>query len=114
MDVKNISQGRQQISSAYINERHNYSVNKLDNLAKDKDKDKEISDKELLEKINKFFQEQDFKFEYSTHEKFKNCVILKVTNKKTHEVILEVPPKKILDMVAKMCEKVGFFLDKKA
>jgi flagellar protein FlaG len=40
--------------------------------------------------------------------------MIKIIDDKTGEVIQEVPPKKILDMVAKMLEIVGVLIDKKA
>ena len=45
---------------------------------------------------------------------FKNDLMIKITDKDTNQVVLEVPPKQILDLVAKMCEMVGIFFDKKA
>lgn len=40
--------------------------------------------------------------------------MIKIIDNETNEVIFEVPPKKILDMVTKMCELAGVLLDKKA
>ena len=39
--------------------------------------------------------------------------MIKIHDKETDEVIVEYPPEKILDMVAKMCERAGIFMDKK-
>jgi len=47
------------------------------------------------------------------HDKL-NQIMIKIVDNKTKDVLLEVPPKKILDMVAKMCEMVGILVDKKA
>lgn len=77
---------------------------------------KDPSDEEVkkaVDKINKFFEEDHIKAEYSHHEKL-NDLMIKIVNTETKEVILEIPPKKILDMVAKMCEMVGLIVDKKA
>lgn len=77
---------------------------------------KDPTDQELkkaVEKINKFFEDDHIKAEYSHHEKLKDLMI-KIVNTETKEVILEIPPKKILDMVAKMCEMAGLIVDKKA
>lgn len=38
--------------------------------------------------------------------------MIKIIDDETKEVILEIPPQKILDMVASMCKQVGL-LDKK-
>lgn len=68
--------------------------------------------KRAVDKVNKFFEDDHIKAEYSHHEKLKDLMI-KIVNTETKEVILEVPPKKILDMVAKMCEMAGLIVDKK-
>ncbi|HCO74414.1 MAG TPA: hypothetical protein DIT16_06120 [Clostridium sp.] len=66
-----------------------------------------------VDKLNKFMEDEDIYAEYKVHDKF-NQVMIKIIDRKTKEVLLEVPPKKILDMVAKMCEMVGVLVDKKA
>ncbi len=82
--------------------------------AKTKDEEyKEEDIKKAVEKLNKFLEDNGTYVEYSVHEKFKD-VMIKIIDKNTKEVIREVPPKKILDMVAKMCELVGILIDKKA
>ena len=49
--------------------------------------------------------------EYSVHEDFRT-IMIKIIDDTTKEVILEIPPKKILDMVASMCKQFGL-IDKK-
>lgn len=66
-----------------------------------------------VDKLNKFMEDEDIHAEYEVHEKF-NQIMIKIIDNKTKDVLLEVPPKKILDMVAKMCEMVGILVDKKA
>ena len=76
---------------------------------------KEISKKELdhaLNKINNFLKDEHTHAEYSYYKELKTTTI-KIIDEDTKEVILEVPPKKILDMVASMMRQVGL-LDKKA
>lgn len=51
-------------------------------------------------------------FEFSIHEKTKQ-IMVKVIDSSTKEVIREIPPEKILDMVAYMCEAAGLFIDEK-
>lgn len=122
MDVTMIGQGRQQ--EILNNSKENTTVS--DNATnikpinnsefsievKDKEIDKDSLNKEV-EKVNEILKNDNIKIEYSTHEKFKNSIIIKVINKDTHEILMEVPPKKILDMIAKMCEMAGIFIDKK-
>lgn len=115
MEVTKLGQGRQEISNNV--EKAGSELNtKVDNKKlglKDKDLNKEDLDK-AINKLNKFWDDENIKVEYSPHEKFKQSIIIKITNKETHEVLMEVPPKKILDMVAKMCEMAGVLIDKKA
>ncbi len=66
-----------------------------------------------VEKLNKFIEDEHIYAKYEMHDKF-NQIMIKLINQDTKEIILEVPPKKILDMVAKMCEMVGVLIDKKA
>ncbi|GEQ20106.1 flagellin [Clostridium butyricum] len=76
---------------------------------------KEYSKKDLddaLKKINNFLKDEHTHAEYSYHKELKTMMI-KVVDENTKEVLLEIPPKKILDMVASMMKQVGL-LDKKA
>jgi len=58
-------------------------------------------------------EDEDIHAEYEVHDKL-NQIMIKIVDNKTKDVLLEIPPKKILDMVAKMCEMVGILVDKKA
>ncbi|ETJ19569.1 FlaG family protein [human gut metagenome] len=81
----------------------------------DKDHEKNIDKKELdksLKKLNRFLEDDLAHAEYSVHEDF-GTVMIKIIDDNTKEVILEIPPKKILDMVASMCKQFGL-IDKKA
>lgn len=76
----------------------------------------EIKEKDLanaVDKLNKFLEDNKTHAEYEVHEKL-NDIMIKIVDDKTGDVIKEIPPKKILDMVAKMCEMVGALFDKKA
>lgn len=67
---------------------------------------------EMIEKANKAITGATCRFEYSIHEGTKE-IMVKVINKETQEVIREIPPEKILDMVAKMWELVGIMVDER-
>ena len=84
------------------------------NPVPEKKDNKEEDVKKAVDKLNKFLDDNGTYAEYSVHEKFKEVIMIKIIDKKTKEVIREIPPKKILDMVAKMCEMVGILIDKKA
>lgn len=65
-----------------------------------------------IQHANKKLQGVQTEFEYGVHEKTKQ-IMVKVLDKETKEVIREIPSEKILDMVAKMWELSGMFVDEK-
>lgn len=65
-----------------------------------------------IEKANKEFITYDRRFEFSIHEKTKQ-IMVKVIDANNDEVIRELPPEKILDMVAAMWEVAGILIDRK-
>lgn len=67
---------------------------------------------QAVDKANKSFEPFDRRFEISMHDKIK-AVMVKVIDSKTNEVIREIPPEKMLDMVANMLEVAGIIVDKK-
>ena len=66
----------------------------------------------LIERANKAIDGPNKAFEYSIH-KATNQIMVKVIDKDTNEVIREIPSEKILDMVAKMWELNGLFVDER-
>lgn len=74
---------------------------------------KEEDVKKAVEKLNKLLEGEKTHAVYEKHEKLGDMMI-KIVDNNTKQVVLEVPPKKILDMVAKMMEMVGLLVDKKA
>ena len=69
--------------------------------------------KNAVKKINKFLDGDGTHVQYEKHDVL-NEMIVRVIDNNTNEVIKEIPSKKILDMVAKMCEMAGVLVDKKA
>lgn len=67
---------------------------------------------DAIEKANKAIMGANTKFEFSIHEKTKE-IMVKVVDSETHKVIREIPPEKILDMVAKMWEMAGIIVDER-
>lgn len=65
-----------------------------------------------VERANKAIQGVDKRFEYSVHQKTGE-IIVKVLNKETNEVIREIPPEKLIDLVAKLQEICGMIIDEK-
>jgi Uncharacterized flagellar protein FlaG len=82
---------------------------------RDTNQNQQYTKKELddaMKKINNFLKDDKTHAEYTYNEEMKTMMV-KVIDENTKEVILEIPPKKILDMVASMLKQVGL-LDKKA
>lgn len=67
---------------------------------------------EAIEKANKVLDGANKSFEFSIHAKT-HQIMVKVINSDTKEVIREIPPEKILDMVAKMWEMAGIMVDER-
>lgn len=65
-----------------------------------------------IESANKKLQGANREFQFSIHEGTKQ-IMVKVMNAETKELIREIPPEKVLDMVAKMWELVGLVVDEK-
>jgi len=67
---------------------------------------------EAIEKANKAIMGSIRRFEFSIHEGTKE-IMVKVIDSETNEVIREIPPEKILDMIAKIWEMAGLFVDER-
>ncbi len=67
---------------------------------------------ETIERANKSITGPYCNFEYSIHEKTKQ-IMIKVIDQETKEVITEIPPEKVLDMVAYMWELAGVMVDER-
>lgn len=66
----------------------------------------------LIERANKALTGGNRSFEFSIHQAT-NQIMIKVIDTETHDVIREIPNEKILDMVAKMWEMAGIFVDER-
>lgn len=69
--------------------------------------------KDAADEANKIMNENQTHLKFEIYGKF-NDIVVQVLDDNTNEVIKEVPPKKIIDMVEKFCELSGFFMDEKA
>ncbi len=115
MDVIGISQGRQNSIDYNLNQKISNSEN-VKKLSDNQNTEASFSEEDVnksVEKLNKFLEDENVHAVYERHEKL-NQIMIKIVDDNTKEVIAEYPPKKILDMVAKMCEMVGILIDKKA
>ncbi len=67
----------------------------------------------MIEKSNKFLLKPPTELRFSIHEKTKR-INIKIINTESQEIIKEIPSEKVLDMIAKMWELAGLFVDEKA
>jgi len=78
--------------------------------------DKKPIDKELLEeaveKFNKAVAAYNRECKISIHEKTGN-IMVKIIDTETKEIVREIPPERILDIVAKMWEIAGILIDER-
>jgi flagellar protein FlaG len=114
MDVIGISQGRQNSMEYSLNQRV-ISNDETKNIKYNENTEMNFSEQDIeksVEKLNTFLEDEKVHAVYERHEKF-NQIMIKIIDNDTKEIIAEYPPKKILDMVAKMCEMVGILIDKK-
>ena len=72
--------------------------------------EKELSD--AIERANKSFKPMNRRFEYSVHETL-NRVSVKVIDSSTDQLIREIPPEKLLDVMANMMEVAGIIVDER-
>ncbi len=66
----------------------------------------------VIENANKKLRGINTECQFAIHAKTKQ-IMVKIMNTETKEVIRELPPEKSLDMIAKMWEMAGLFVDKK-
>lgn len=101
------------MESTSIEKKNNNSILGSPNL--DVNTKKTTNEQEVIKKIeqaNKHFKTFDRKLEFSIHEKTKE-IIVKVINTENDSVVREIPSEKILDMIAKLWEMTGMFVDEK-
>jgi flagellar protein FlaG len=68
--------------------------------------------KEAIERANKAIIGTKREFEYKKHEVL-NTFMVKVINSETKETVREIPPEKIVDLVANLMELAGLLVDEK-
>lgn len=65
-----------------------------------------------VKRANKALEGTNRRFEYSIHEQT-NTIMIKVIDTETNEVIREIPPEKILNLIAKLWELAGIIVDER-
>lgn len=120
MEINGLSQGRQISIEKNVGASSDVTTvtdNKITDKNETMNSSKDVNPKDAkkaVDKLNKFLEGEGSHAEYSFHDKLKHDMMIKIVDDKTGQVIQELPPKKILDMIAKMCEMVGVIFDKKA
>ena len=103
----NVNNSNASTNISVSNDQSNNSEESSSNNIKEKDV------KKAVDKLNQFLEDDNTHVEYEMHDKFKNDIIIKIVDE-AGKTIQEIPPKKLLDVIAKMCEMAGVLLDKKA
>ncbi|MEH7235791.1 flagellar protein FlaG [Bacillus sp. JJ1562] len=67
---------------------------------------------QVIDSLNKFLEPNNTSLRFELHEDL-NEYYVTIINDETHEVVREIPSKKILDIYAAMTEFLGFVVDKK-
>lgn len=108
-----------QIAKNSLDEAFQKDLSAEDNLnsKEEKQRDQEFlfAEKGLLKAIestNEDLEVYNRKIEFSIHEKTKD-IMIKVVDRDTDEIIREIPPEKIKDMVANILEKAGLLIDER-
>lgn len=125
MEVKGLSQGRQNVFTSNISTqgldnnikiKHINSVSQINSSEKASNiKEQQITDEEVkkaADKLNKLLEGKDTHVEYEPVGKAKHMGI-KIVNNETKEVIQELPPRKIVEMIDKLCELAGIMIDER-
>ncbi|MBE6068665.1 MAG: flagellar protein FlaG [Clostridium lundense] len=118
MDVKVLSQGGQRDFGISLKSSNEMTTNNDNAINKDVNNnlEKEIKSSEVekaADKLNKLFEDKNTHVEYELYGKSKRMTI-KIVDSNTKEVVKEIPPRKLIDMVDKLCELAGLFMDEKA
>ena len=104
---------QQQKSYESVTENKGESVSvpqqKLNQTEKEDPKD---NVKQVIDSLNKFLEPNNTSLKFELHEEL-NEYYVTIVNDKTHEIVREIPSKKILDIYAAMTEFLGFVVDKK-
>ncbi|MCR3757772.1 flagellar protein FlaG [Clostridium felsineum] len=118
MDISLYCQGGQILETTPVNneigqpQRIEVNAVKVDQETENFKSDSEKEAKNTGKNIDKLLRRENTHVEYSVHKVFGDLII-KIVDNDTQKVVQEIPPEKILDMVAKLCEADGVLLDKK-
>src|SRR5699024_1058508 len=98
-----------QSSSQLLAQRSNFNMEHQKN-ENEQHYSKDISkqnDQETVDTLNEFLKTTRHHLQFELHEELERYFV-SVVNPETDEIIRDIPPKKMLDMYAKMAEYMGF------
>lgn len=105
---KNDGLNRTEMASAALQQEIKESINKD---ISDEDL-KEITEKEVST-ANKLMSVLNSKLKFVTDERSKTGLVVQIISKETGELVRQIPPEELLDLMARLKETViGIFLDK--
>lgn len=87
----------------------------MEKQAADNKAQRSVDSKELdraVDIANKVLFKNNTHLQFKIHDKTKD-VMVKIVNDETGEVVKEIPPEKMLDMVAKLWEIAGILVDER-
>ncbi|MGE5628628.1 MAG: flagellar protein FlaG [Solirubrobacterales bacterium] len=116
MEVSGVSQGRLNLNTNTGMEETEVKVTNVSDKKSIDVNGRIITEKEVskaVEKLNKLFEDKTTHVQYEVYGKMRSITI-KILDDKTNEVIKEIPPKKLIDMVDRLCEIAGVLVDEKA
>lgn len=108
--IKRVEHINKELKQDLTNEKDNFK-DSFNKSMENKNQNSPELDK-AVELINEAVQMADKKLEFKVHEGT-NRTMVKVIDRETDEIIREIPPEEILDLVDKMTELVGLMMDKR-
>lgn len=111
------TEGQSQQTNVMVNDPQTVAVSKVNENPSGQESGNESQSNFDEEAMRRAVKEMNKKSEnvesqFGIHEKT-NRITIKIVDKKTKEVIKELPPEKTLDMIAKVWEMAGMFVDEK-
>lgn len=111
MEVSGLGQGRQNANTVSETKAPSKIEPVKGEAQREKIGEKEVS--KAVDKLNKLFEDKATHVQYEIYGKSHNITI-RIIDDKTNQVIKEIPPKKLIDFVDKLCQMAGILLDEKA
>ncbi|WP_294379071.1 flagellar protein FlaG [uncultured Clostridium sp.] len=97
------------------NDSESLKIEDTDKNISNKDEKKKYTKEDLdksIKKLNKVLEDEKTHAEYSKHKDL-GTIMIKIIDDDSNKVIMELPPEKVLNMIAGLCKQVGI-LDEKA